>query len=157
MNLEEIYTKYHKEVFAICYYHSGKSEEAEEVTQEAFIKLDKYLKASKDPIESVKSWLFKVAINTSLDRQRSSWRFKRLLESAVEVWSNKRVGEIQQLEMRDEIKELLGMLDSKTRMVLILKYMQDLKYSEIQEITGIKENTLKSLVNIALKMLRIEK
>ena len=72
----QIFTKYHKDVLAICYHYTWNLEEAEDITQEVFVKLLANF-SSFDEEVNLKAWLYRVAINRCLDIKRRIARTKR--------------------------------------------------------------------------------
>ncbi len=72
INVEETVEKYSDMVIQIAYQNSFNKSDAEDITQEVFIKLMKNLNKIKDE-EHLKAWLIRVTINLSKDYNKSYW------------------------------------------------------------------------------------
>ena len=73
-SIEELAILFHKEIFRMVYYRTGSRMDAEDLTQEIFIKMSKNLNSLKDP-SRFKAWLYSIALN----RVRDFYRKKKLL------------------------------------------------------------------------------
>ena len=150
----QIFTKYHKDVLAICYHYTWNLEEAEEITQEVFVKLLANF-SSFDEEVNLKAWLYRVAINRCLDIKRRiatrAKHFGMLFQMAAEKTGT---NDLKAVEVRNELEKILTKVEAKTRMVLILKFMEEMEYSQISELMNIPEGTLKARVSRVLKGMR---
>ena len=63
---------------------------------------------------------------------------------------------INQLELSAEAHEILKQLDTKSRMVMILKYIEEFNYEEIAEIMNIPVGTLKSIAARAISKIKVQ-
>jgi len=154
--LRVVYERFHKQVLAVCYHYTNSIEEAEEIMQESFVR---FYQATNRPSladeNHLKRWLFRVAINISFDRFRGLKRFVSMIEQALFPVSAPR-DQLSSVEDKSEIMAALGRLDARSRMVVILRYMEDMEISEIAEVTGINENSVKSLLSRAIKKMSKE-
>ena len=140
---EELVDRYKNKVMSVVCRFIGNREEAEDAAQEAFIKAFKYLK-SFNLKGKFSSWIFKIATNCAYDRL-SKIR-KHRFESLDEVREDKKLREIEDNKPTPEeslldkekgirLQQALEKLPDHFREVLILRFMQDLSYNEISEIT----------------------
>ncbi|MBL6991203.1 MAG: RNA polymerase sigma factor [Bacteriovoracaceae bacterium] len=146
-NLKEVYLLYHKNILALSYHYIGNVQEAEEITQEVFVKYSKVLR-SNDEIPHIKAWLYRVTINLCLDQKRHykvAIKYVKNLISRGEVVDNA----YNKFELNETIKELLKDLDEKSKMILILRYLEDMDYGQISELMDTPIGTLKSICNRA--------
>jgi len=138
----KFYNLYKDEIFSYAYRILQNYDDAMDVVQEVFYKLYKNL--SKIDENKVKNWLFKVCHNLIIDifrKQKKTYDIEEFSES---------------IEMKEkfDIEEFLKILPPNYREVIILKYIYNYQYSEISQILGINENTLKTWVRRAKEMLK---
>lgn len=156
MTKKEIFTTYRMDIFRTCYYMVKDYHDAEDLCQDVFIKA---FQEDINKIEKVKPWLIRIAMNTSRNYLKRKSRIT--LKEDFLNFMNKIVGtgrsvedEQQRKETVNELAQLLGELPEKTRMVIILKYVHELKNREIAEIVGVPLGTIKSRVYHGLEILR---
>ena len=142
---------YSKRIFNMSYQFSGNYPEAEDLTQEIFLKLYNSL-PKYDFEKDFSAWLLTLTKNYLIDQYRKTkWeRTKRdnfndhyLASSAFESPEN----DIIKKENKKIIWETLNHLSSDIRMAIILRDIQGKKYEEIAEILGLPLGTVKSRVN----------
>ena len=133
--LERYIDMYRKSVLgtALCYVRN--MSDAEDILQEAFIKLYTY-KGSFDSDVHVKAWLLRCTINLCKSLMRSYWyRFSEPLEAAeTQVCSD--------TPNDGSVTEALGKLNSKTRVVLYMYYYEGYTADEIAKITHSTVNSV---------------
>lgn len=159
---EELLQKNKDRVFSYAFYVLGNRDDAEDVTQEVFIKLWENL-ANIDS-RKYSAWIMSVAHNRCIDSTRKR---RRSLSSSVEL-DNVPVMEITKdrndqsdpasyLEFRETQKSLLQALKklpAKMRSMLVLHYYHGFKYQTIGEMFGMNVNTVKVEVHRGRKTLR---
>lgn len=141
---------YKESVFRICLGFSKDPWNAEELTQEVFLKA--YRKISSSGNASIsRGWLFKIAKNTCLDHVKQS-RLRRLLQHRFNIPSvenntpEKRIIQSEQVQI---LKEGINQLTKRNREVFVLKEYGHLSYEEIASVLGIKKGTVMSRLNRA--------
>jgi len=157
---DELYNKYHHDVFQFLFYMVKSKEQAEDMVQEVYIRV---LKAY-DRFEgksSEKTWLFSIAKNVAIDhfRKQKGWK-QRLLESFD--MSARQVKDDQPLPdelavKSEEIQLMYKCLDQCTvdqRMVIIMRYIHDLSITETAEALAWTESKVKTTQHRALKALK---
>jgi RNA polymerase sigma-70 factor, ECF subfamily len=157
---DEMYKKYHHDVFQFLFYMVKSRELAEDLVQEVYIRV---LKAY-DRFEgksSEKTWLFSIAKNVAIDhfRKQKGWK-QRLLESfdmsARQVRDDQPLPEEMALQS-EEIQMMYKCLDQCTvdqRMVIIMRYIHELTISETGEALSWTESKVKTTQHRALKTLK---
>jgi RNA polymerase sigma-70 factor, ECF subfamily len=157
---DELYQKYHHDVFQFLFYMVKSRELAEDLVQEVYIRV---LKAY-DRFEgksSEKTWLFSIAKNVAIDhfRKQKGWK-QRLLESfdmsARQVRDDQPLPEEMALQS-EEIQMMYKCLDQCTvdqRMVIIMRYIHELTISETAEALSWTESKVKTTQHRALKTLK---
>jgi len=154
--MEELAILFHKEIFRMVYYRTGSRMDAEDLTQEIFIKMSKNLNSLKDP-SRFKAWLYSIALN----RVRDFYRKKKLLsffntttideKTEQSDESNTGLDRIMGKEFWDQFYNLTRQLSRKERETFILRYVDQLGIREIAETLKNNENTVKTHLYRALK------
>jgi len=141
---EQIVTEHENRLYRAALAILGDFSEAEDAVQEVFLKyLEK--RPATENAEHERRWLMRVLVNGCKTRLRSPWRRRNVpLEEALAVASP---GE------RRELEELLA-LPAKERAVIHLYYYEGYKTSEIAQIMGEAEGTVRSRMSRARGKLR---
>jgi RNA polymerase sigma-70 factor, ECF subfamily len=126
---------------------------AEEVAQDVFLELHRVLPALESSAHVV-NWLRRTTAHRSIDRQRRqrSWlRFLWPMENAPEPAAPPARGDVL---LAESLRQLIASLPAKPRLVMILRYQEDMEASEIAEVLNMPLGTVKSHVQRSLKLLR---
>lgn len=164
--LETLIRRYLKPIYGFVYRYAGNSGDAEDITQEVFVKMWRHLKKFNQN-KSFKTWIFSIAKNASLDflKRKKTIPFSELDKEGenpfAETFADPSPLPQEVLENKD-ISQLLSRamekLSSKYRMVLFLRYNDHFTFREIAESLGEPLNTVKSRhrrASIILKKLLI--
>ena len=165
MTFDEIYTKYHKMVYNLALQYVQNIEDAEEITQDVFVKLADKLSSFKERA-SLKTWIYRIAINQSLDFIKARNSKKRAFFSSVfslndpafkfEPANFNHPGVV--LEQKEAYKKLftaINQLSDTQKTVLILLKIEGKSQAETADIMGLKTKALESLFQRAKKNLEI--
>jgi RNA polymerase sigma-70 factor (ECF subfamily) len=162
-SLEVLFGRYLKPIYSFTYRYIGGGQDAEDVTQEAFVKAWRNLKKF-DQQKSFKTWIFSIAKNTALDflKKKKAIPFSEFEnedgENALtETLADSSPLPQELLEKADIVKILnaaIEKLSPKYRMVLFLHYNDHFTFREIAEILGESIDTIKSRHRRVLTMLR---
>jgi RNA polymerase sigma-70 factor (ECF subfamily) len=151
----ELVALHTRKVFGLAYRFTGRVDEAEDLTQEVFVKVYQTLGRYRESDGSFGGWLMAVARNHAIDhyRRRKQERLRRAEDPAVlEVALAREEHPITGLE-REERKRLvhsgLRALPPDLRIPLILRDLQELPYEAIASEIGIPLGTVKSRINRA--------
>lgn len=130
---------------------------AEDLTQEIFITC--YLKMGDFRREcSYKTWLYKIAINKCKDFLKSRWnRFEINLDNVMEKISGRNISLDERVisnEQDNILSQYVLSLSEKYREMIILYYYEELKIWEIEELTGINQDTIKTRLHRAKRQLQ---
>jgi len=149
---EQIIVRFRRKVFHIAYKFTGKHDEAEDLTQEIFLKVFRSLdKFHRDADFS--TWLSSVARNYCIDRYRASKREREVLVEdllAFDLAAASSGNPYRALEDRDRRSFVRGGLDQlphKLREAVVLRDLQGLSYQEMADRLGLAEGTVKSRIN----------
>ena len=141
---------YSDKVFRICLGFSRNPWDAEELMQEIYLKALRKFGSLKN-MDRKREWLFRIARNTCLNHCRRERLYRILLTKIADhsIDHNSPEWRMIQSEEFQAIKNSIRKLHYKLREVLILQEYGCLSYSEIADILGIKEGTVKSRLNRA--------
>ncbi|MEZ4793186.1 MAG: sigma-70 family RNA polymerase sigma factor [Gelidibacter sp.] len=139
--------RYKDLVFTLALRMLKHREEAEEVSQDSFIKVYKSLGKFKGD-SKFSTWVYKVAYNTCLDRIKRNKR--QMIEVAIDEFTEHEVktidnalDKLEKHEHQQTIQECLQLLPSEDGFLLTLYYFDDLSLGEISKIVDIEPNTVK--------------
>jgi RNA polymerase sigma factor (sigma-70 family) len=139
--------RYKNFVFTLSIKMLQNREEAEEVSQDVFIKVYKSLQKFKTE-SKFSTWLYRITYNTCLDRMRSKKRntpvfsFDDFEEEEVVSLMNV-LDTIEERERKQMIQNCLDLLPAEDSFLLTLYYFQENSLKEISKIMSINENNLK--------------
>lgn len=134
-------------------------EEAEDILQEAFIKIWKNLNGY-DPRLTLESWLFRIVHNETISfwRKKTSFGKDRTVaiddDRLMEMFAEDQISETNRDLTFKLIENVLPMLKQEYREVLVLKFLEDKSYEEISDILKIPEGTVATRINRAKKSFR---
>jgi RNA polymerase sigma-70 factor (ECF subfamily) len=148
----ELVTRYQKAVFNAALRLLHDAEDARDVAQNTFLKAFEHL-AEYDPSFKFYSWLYRIAINESLNALKSRKpRVQISGEEADESPGPDRFAEGH--EAHRAIEGALMHLTPELRAVVVLRHLTQLSYQDIGEILQIPEKTVKSRLYSARQLLR---
>ncbi len=148
---------YKTAVYNLCYRMLGNAPEAEDAAQETFVRVYTHLK-TYDPQQKLSSWILAVASHYCVDRlrrRRITWVSLDEGPAPEPVSAGVVHPEdvVMESESSAEIRHWLQLLPADYRLVITLRYWQDLSYTEIAEVTGASESAVKSKLHRARCML----
>ena len=137
-------------VFSIALHFLRDRQAAEELAQDVFLHLHQNLASLKSP-DHITFWLRKVTSHRCIDYSR---RRKRAQVSLEEVPELSAPGRPRDPLLARRLRQLVGSLPEKARLVVILRYQEDLTPSEIAGVLAMPVATVKSHLQRSLAMLR---
>ncbi|MET3698451.1 RNA polymerase sigma-70 factor [Bacillus oleivorans] len=144
LDIEEIYNLYYKDVYHFAIYYTNNKHEAEDITQETFIKAMKNLN-SLQSLEKAKVWILTIAKNTAIDYKRKMRRisffpafFKEERLSAPSP-EERMLGQ----DSWKYVQKALLKLKPQYRSILILRGIKEYSTQETAEILGITEEKVR--------------
>lgn len=156
----KVYEKYIDDIFRFIYFKIGDQEEAQDVAAEVFLKTWSYIKEDKlKEVKSLKPFVYKVARNSVIDHYRKNKPGEIRLddEDVFLDIEDENQNVVKSAEIKFEmkvVKEKLKDLKEEYREIIILRYINELSFSEIAEITGRSKNNIRVLTHRALKTLK---
>lgn len=156
--MEILVKRYYDLVHSFIYRNTSDYNIAYDITQDVFIKMMKNIDKYQIENGKFKSWLLKIAVNTTKDYFRINIYKQRTQSydiSNQEIEDTTNVVDIlSKKEEAIKIKEAIENLPKLQKEAVILKYYNDLKIKEISYITGENENTIKSRLFNGVKNLK---
>jgi RNA polymerase sigma-70 factor (ECF subfamily) len=149
----ELVARHTRRVFGLAYRFTGRVDEAEDLTQEIFIKVYQTLDRYQAAQGAFASWLGAVARNQSIDhyRRRRQERLRKADDPAViERMDSGEEGPLLSLERQERVRLVhrgLKALPLELREPLVLCDLQGLAYEEVAEALAIPLGTVKSRIN----------
>jgi RNA polymerase sigma-70 factor (ECF subfamily) len=150
---EQIVKQHWRKVFNIAYKFVGKHDEAEDLTQEIFLKIFRSLDTF-DRRANFQTWLISVSRNLCIDHYRSVRKERETIDRQVDANeltpAAPDAGPIAALEQRDRVtllRQALAKLPESLRTAVVLRDLQELSYQEIADRLNLPEGTVKSRIN----------
>ena len=142
-----------RRVFNVAYKFVGKHDEAEDLTQEIFIKVFRSL-GTFDRRANFQTWLVSVSRNLCIDHYRSVRKERQTIDRDIDANeltpASAEPGPIAALEQRDRVallREALASLPDTLRSAVVMRDIQELSYQDIATRLGLPEGTVKSRIN----------
>lgn len=144
-------------LFNLAFRMLGNADEAADATQDVFVKVFENV-ATYDPQRRLFSWIYRIAVNESLDRLKHHRRTDAVAVPVEDLplASNERgpAEQAQGGEAHDLIQAALMELPRDYRAVIVLRHFSDLSYAQMAETLHIPEKTVKSRLYSARQELR---
>jgi RNA polymerase sigma-70 factor (ECF subfamily) len=146
-----------RRVYSLCYRFTNNDSEAQDLTQEVFLRIFKSVKSFRSEEGSFGTWLARLTRNLLIDNYRRT-RQDRVTDSIEgqlpmleeELAASARPeGMVVGREAREQLQWALQKLSPELRETLILRDLQEMEYREIAQILRIPEGTVKSRLNRA--------
>src|SRR4051794_11460235 len=142
----DLYERYARQIYSYCLHQLGNREEAEDATQSTFLNAFRGFRRGVDP-EFESAWLYKIAQNVCLTRQRSSSR-RRRVETPGDLEAMQDYVPAHQADSDELIRlpEALDAMPEQQRRALLLREWQGLSYKEIGEELGLSQAAVETLL-----------
>jgi RNA polymerase sigma-70 factor (ECF subfamily) len=150
---EQIVRQNWRKVFNVAYKFVGKHDEAEDLTQDIFLKIFKALKTF-DRRANFQTWIISISRNLCIDHYRSVRKERQTI--ARDVDSNDLqpatsergpYAQAEHQDLRAQLRQALETLPITLRTAVVLRDLQELSYQEIADRLGLPEGTVKSRIN----------
>ena len=152
---EDLVKIHTRRVYAICYRFTSSEQEAQDLTQEVFLRVFRTLKSFRAGEGSFTVWLGRLSRNLLIDHYRRS-KLDRATESIEEqlpmieetrALSAKTDGMLAGREASETLQGALKKLSPELRETVILRDLEELEYKEIAQVLNVPEGTVKSRLN----------
>jgi len=153
---ETVVNSYAKRIYNLSYRYTCRRDEAEDLTQDIFIRVYQNLKSFRSESGSFQSWVLKIGRNLIIDHYRRTRRFQQSAgteEMEAMNLTNDRIPSpqrgVEQSEAARFLRDGLQALSPELKEALILRDLEGMAYEEIAVLLGIPEGTVKSRINRA--------
>jgi RNA polymerase sigma-70 factor (ECF subfamily) len=158
---EEIVRTYNRRIYNICYRFAGSGDDAEDLTQEVFIKMYRTLTTYDHTKGAFATWVTTITRNLLVDHFRKG-KQQRLTDSIdatsehedavplseqIQDQSAPPDARVRSREVGETVHAALGKLSPELREAVILRDLQDMDYREIAAVLKVPEGTVKSRIN----------
>ncbi len=153
---EDLVRVHTRRVYALCFRFTGSSAEAQDLTQEVFLRVFRTIKTFRSDEGSFGTWLSRVARNLLIDHYRRT-RQERVTDSIEEqlpmieesgaAASARPDQAVAGREASEILQATLQKLSPDLREAVILRDLQEMEYREIADVLQIPEGTVKSRIN----------
>jgi len=151
-----LYHRYKHRIYAYCYRLLRHPQNAEDATQETFLKIHRSFQQLENPA-SLQTWIFSIARNEAFTILRRAKPVEELEKAENEVWEDEGPLErIVERERAEVVQHCLSLLKPAYRELLILREYEHLSYSEIARVTGASESAVKSALFKARKAMGVK-
>jgi RNA polymerase sigma-70 factor (ECF subfamily) len=159
---EKLARTQHRRVYGICYRFSGSQSDAEDMTQEVFLKMYRNLGSFDASKGGFNTWLTTLTRNLLVDNYRRT-RMERASDSLDETFDGEEDGMtrgdrladggksqeqvVSGNELRTQIQAALKQVSPELREAVILRDLEDMDYKDIAEVLGVPQGTVKSRIS----------
>ena len=166
---DELIARYQRYVFNLVYQHLGSIDEIEDVSQEIFLRIFKFIRKYRGNA-SLESWIYKIVLNYCRTHARRRSSLVRMFAPTTPVSRDEErsfdildalpdtghdpARTIEQRRIVQDILEAVRELPEIYRNILIMREVNELSYEEISEILGISIGTVKSRISRARDLVR---
>jgi RNA polymerase sigma-70 factor (ECF subfamily) len=137
--------------YRLAYSYVHNKDDALDIVQDAICKALGYSKSLNDPT-AIKSWFYRIVVNTSLDFIRKNKRLVYVEDEDLEVLGPSKSDQYEDFDLQQALEKLPTM--SKT--IITLRFFEDMTFEEIAQILDQNINTVKTRFYTSIRKLRIE-
>ncbi len=157
--LKLLYNRYSNGIFNFTLRYTNNREISEDILQEVFTRIWRSSHTFDPAKGTFKTWLFTIGINlTRKEMSKKRYDYDHLDFDEIRSFDTQPERSddnlVEKTELKDTIEKALAGLNPFLKEVVILKYFQNLKFTEIEEMTKIPVGTLKARFHNALGQLR---
>jgi len=150
---EQIVRQNWRKVFNVAYKFVGKHDEAEDLTQDIFLKIFRALNTF-DRRANFQTWIISISRNLCIDHYRSVRKERQTIARDVDsndlqpaTQDRGPYAQAEHQDLRAQLRQALESLPITLRTAVVLRDLQELSYQEIADRLGLPEGTVKSRIN----------
>jgi RNA polymerase sigma factor (sigma-70 family) len=152
---EDLVRGHTRRVYGLCYRFTGKDSEAQDLTQEVFLRVFRSLKSYRSGEGAFATWLARLSRNLLIDHYRRTRQDRSTdsLEAQLPMIEERAAtsarpeGMLAGREASEALQSALQRLSPDLREAVILRDLQEMEYREIAEVLKVPEGTVKSRLN----------
>jgi RNA polymerase sigma-70 factor, ECF subfamily len=153
-----LYDRHARAAYSLAYRMMGEKQAAEDIAQEAFIKVWHSAESYRAERGSVRTWILSIVHNRGIDQLRSM-ASRRRMQDKVEVSAprsqpSEAFSETWRNSQREQVREALGALPQEQLKILELAYYSGYTHMEIAELLGLPLGTVKGRMRLGLKKMK---
>lgn len=142
-------------VYKHVYYHVSNCADAEDITQEVFVRAWKAIGRYKSTKAPFVAWLIAIARNLVRDHYRAKKNPIPLDEAGAVQFSGKTPHAIAELNLdKSHVREAISKLKGDKQKVIFMRFIDDFSYEEIAKVLGKSQGTIRVMLYRALKDLK---
>src|ERR671913_1264520 len=153
-----LYDRHSRAAFSLAYRMMGERQAAEDLTQDAFIKIWRGAPSYRTGRGGVRTWMLSIVRNQGKDQLRYHATRRRTQDkveaSAARTQPSEAFAETWRNSQRDRVREALGTLPQEQLKILELAYFSGYTHVEIAELLGLPLGTVKGRMRLGLKKVR---
>lgn len=136
--------------YKVAYSYVKNQDDALDIVHDSICKALSKLDSLKDE-KAIKSWFYKILVNSSIDYIRKNNKYVNLSEEAVDSKYNS-----NDIYTDIDLERALEKLPEEYRIIIVLRYFEDMKIDEIANILSQNTNTIKTKLYTGLRRLKIK-
>jgi RNA polymerase sigma-70 factor (ECF subfamily) len=151
----ELFDRYKDLVYTVAFRYSGEDAIAQDITQETFLKVFVAIRNFRGDA-NLKSWLYRLTVNSCLDQKRRTRRLIPLLDDflgMLQAPDRSALDGVLRSELSGHVRTVVAGLSDKHRMLIVLRYTESLSYDEIAAIMNCSAGTVASRLSRIHKVL----
>lgn len=152
---DELYNGYSADIYKFTYSLTGNPEEANDITQETFIKLYSQLTSAQNP-DNPKAWIYRVAANTCYNHLKRKKKFRQIIEEnpAVVPTQSPATMENDLIEAQEImiLRNALNQLPVRDRIILSL-YKEGFSPTDLAQLIKVKKNSIGKILARSIEKL----
>lgn len=142
---------YQNMVYSIAYHNLGEPSTAQDIAQEVFIQMHRDI-GRIESLQHLLFWLRRITAHRCIDHVRRTRHWK--VESETDIPDNRTIEKKDDPLLDTILRNLVLALPAKQRMIMTLRFQEDMMPSEIAEVLEIPVNTVKSIIQRALQSIQ---
>jgi len=153
-----LYDRHARSAYSLAYRMMGEKQAAEDIAQDAFLKVWRSAESYRAQRGSVRTWILSIIHNRAIDQLRSMASRRRMQDkveaSVPRSQPSEAFSEIWRNSQREQVREALGALPPEQLKILELAYFSGYTHVEIAELLGLPLGTIKGRMRLGLKKMR---
>jgi RNA polymerase sigma-70 factor, ECF subfamily len=153
-----LYDRHSRSAYSLAYRMMGERQAAEDLAQDAFIKVWRNAASYRAERGSVRTWILSIVHNRGIDQLRSTESRRRTQDkieaSAPRSQPSEAFAETWRNSQRDQVREALSTLPAEQLKILELAYFSGYTHVEISELLSLPLGTVKGRMRLGLKKIR---
>ena len=153
-----LYDRHGRAAFSLAYRVLGERQAAEDLVQDAFLRLWRSATSYRSERGSVRTWLLSIVLNRGIDQIRAQASRRRTQEkieaSAPRSQPSEAFAETLRNSQRDQVRQALNTLPPEQLKILELAYFSGYTHLQISELVDVPLGTIKGRMRLGLKKMR---